>query len=266
MPCATSIGASAPAIRRSASSSSTAATGGPIRKSSADGRRRTAPMISPSRRNSRLLPSATAGRYSCAITCRRPPAVADSTRARQAGPLSTSHTSVPANPSTGLTTAVPWRWTKSSIRNGQAPTTVAGESSGQRKGDQLLVQRPDAGRVVDHAHPGGGREVEEVRRVQVAGVDGRVDPQHRDVHGGGDVHDGRLRPRRTRARRPATGGRHRGCASWRTTWRARAMQAALDHGEVLRTADPDRRALAPASPSSGRRSRRCRRPACRAGR
>src|SRR4051794_32432544 len=126
-------GASVPTRWRSRASGSISAAGGPIRKSSYDGKRSTAPTISPSRTKSRLLPVSTDGRYSCTITCRVPRAVADSTSERVFRSwVRRSQTSMPAKPSTGLRTVVPWVSANSSTRSTSAVTSVFGHSSGKR--------------------------------------------------------------------------------------------------------------------------------------
>ena len=57
-----------------------------------------------------------------------------------------------------------------------------GAELGVVQGDDLLVQRAHALGPVDHAYAGRLGQVEQVRRVQVARVDRRVDPQLHDGH------------------------------------------------------------------------------------
>ena len=182
----------------------------------------------------------TSARYSCTITCRLPPRGRGlGQRTAAASSSRSSQTSIPANPSTGLTTAAPTRPTKRAHLARVGGDQGRGAQLREPQRDQLLVQRADAGGAVDDPDAGGLDQVEQVRRVQVAGVDRRVDPQQRQVDLRGHVDGRAARPRRTRAGRPASGGRRRGAAAAATIRRARRVHPTADDREVLGPADPD---------------------------
>ena len=111
----------------------------------------TAPTISPSTRNSRLLPSATAGRYSCAITCRPAGGRRLGQRPAAAARLEQPHVGA-GEPVDRLDDRGAVAATKSSTWRRTAVTSGGRAQVGELQGEQLLVQRPDAGRVVDDPH------------------------------------------------------------------------------------------------------------------
>ncbi len=110
--------------------------------------------------------------------------MADSSSEIAAWLLPTSQTSRPAKPSTGLTTAVPTLATNSrrSVEIGADVRWWA--EVGEAQGDELLVHRPYSFGAVDHASTGFLGEVEQVGRVEVALVDGRIDAQVHQVERG----------------------------------------------------------------------------------
>ncbi len=266
MPSSRRWGASVATRCRSRASGSAAAEGGPMRKSSREGTRSTVPTISPSRTKRRLLPVSTAGRYSCTITCREPRAVADSTsdRALRSSARS-SHTSMPENPSTGLSTAVPCRSDELQHPVDVGADQGVGAQVGEAQHPELLLHRPYAAGPVDHVHAGVGSHVEQVRRPQVARVHRRVQPQQRDPDLVGDVDHPASRARRTRGCRPASGGRRGESAdAARSGELAPTAVRRRARGPPVRTPTPRR--LSRRWRPSARRCCRWRRPGPRAGR